>query len=357
MRHPSQELIQYLVETLGDNINGQGGPYEYPLLAACAFGYDEQLRYLLEKGADPNVEDAAGHRILHLACSLPVTKALDILLSFSLKLTEDGGDPPTDIMGKTPVHYAASIGDWDLFHRVASLYHERELSRADKGGWTPVYWALMNPQANPRVIRYLIEHGSADIWARFHTRYQEWSPLKLGRFVGVSEEVLGLLSPASHERSVKMSGKKKRWVDGFHQSRKGFDRGNRITCDSCRLFVIGIYYECKYCYDYDLCFRCYSSLPDSHPTHGSDEDWNEVGPEFADNGEEDPAAASEALVPNESGGNVYHVGQDDMGGSYDHDETEESGDISDDIDDDDDDDDDEVDDDNDDNDNDGDNEV
>ncbi|GKZ29817.1 hypothetical protein AbraIFM66950_006569 [Aspergillus brasiliensis] len=328
---PSQDLIQYLVETLSGNINGQGGPYGYPLLTACACGYDEQLRYLLEKGADPNVEDAAGHRTLHLACSLPVTKALEILLSFSLKLTENGGDPPTDKMGRTPIHYAASTGDWDLFHRVASFYHERELSRADKGGWTPFYWALMNPQANPRVIRYLIEHSSADIWARFHTRYQEWSPLKLGRFVGVSEEVLGLLFPASHERS----------------------------------FVTGIYYDCKYCDDYDLCFRCYSSLPDSHPTHGSDEDWNEVGPEFADNGEEDPAAASEASVPNESGGNVYNVGQDDMlGGSHDHSETE-SGDISDDIDDDDDadddddddDDDDEVDYDNDDNDSDGDNEV
>lgn len=39
---------------------------EYPLAFAAAFGFDEIYDFLIEHGADPNLQDSYGNTILHM---------------------------------------------------------------------------------------------------------------------------------------------------------------------------------------------------------------------------------------------------------------------------------------------------
>lgn len=233
---PDQALVKYLVETIGVDINGKGGSCDHAIHNACVFHHDIQLQYLLDKGASPDLEDSTGRRPLHLASVYPGTELLDILLLFANTTTEQG-NPPKDRMGKAPVHFAASSGNWDCFHRIIELYDEKEMNQPDNSGWTPLFWALLNPAVDSQIVKHLVDHG-ANLWARVKTYNNEWSPLKLGRYSGVSEEVLALLSPTPRTRQVEGKGKTERWDDEFHRSQKAQYTGQ--ICNSCR--IVGILY-------------------------------------------------------------------------------------------------------------------
>lgn len=97
----------------------------------------------------------------------PGTELLDILLPFAKKTTEEG-NPPKDRMGKTPVHFAASSGNWDCFHRIIELYDEKEMNQPDNSGWTPLFWALLNQDVDIQIVKHLVDHG-ANLWARVTT--------------------------------------------------------------------------------------------------------------------------------------------------------------------------------------------
>ncbi|KAL2817708.1 ankyrin repeat-containing domain protein [Aspergillus cavernicola] len=270
-RTPNQELVEYLIKTGGVDINGRGGSLTYPVVAVCAYRHLTQLQYLLEHGADPNLEDSNGRRALHIASVHPGPALLDSLF-FAGVQTNIHGKPPKDRMGRTPVHFAASSGDWDVFTRVSGLYDPNEGTEPDADGWTPLFWALLTREANARIVQHLIEHG-ADIWARVKTGKEEWSPLKLARYFGAAKDVLALLSPNS------LGEGKRRWDEQFHHSRQA--QYLKRVCDGCRLSIYGINYACNDCKDYDLCFKCYSSRGRLHFSHDGD-DWVETGPEFDD---------------------------------------------------------------------------
>ncbi|KAL4787866.1 ankyrin repeat-containing domain protein [Aspergillus varians] len=270
-RKPNQQLVEYLVETCHVNINGRGGALEWPVNTACGFKHHTEVHYLLEHGADPNLEDKTKRRALHISSVYPGPALLDSLFSAEVQ-TKIDGHPPKDRMGRTPVHFAASSGDWDVFARVSELYDAEELNQPDADGWTPLFWALLTPQASTRIVEHLIKHGG-DIWARVNTGKNEWSPLKLGRYMGADKEVLDLLSPSPPVKG------KKRWDEEFHQSKPAQDRD--LVCDSCLLGIYGIFYACQNCENYGLCFRCYSSRARFHVFHDGDE-WVETGPEFED---------------------------------------------------------------------------
>ena|GEM_PF-5910532 len=54
-------MVRFLVENGADvNCPGHHGPFEsfsYPLLEAIEFGHEDMVAYLLERGADANVND------------------------------------------------------------------------------------------------------------------------------------------------------------------------------------------------------------------------------------------------------------------------------------------------------------
>ncbi|KAL5041269.1 ankyrin repeat-containing domain protein [Aspergillus fruticulosus] len=354
-RTPNQELLEYLIKTCGVDIDGRGGYFGNPVATACAYNHVTQLQYLLKHGANPNLEDSNGRRALHLASAYPGPELLNSLFSPEVQSkvqTIVRDQPPKDRMGRTPVHFAASSGDWDVFARVSSLYDQNQLIEPDADGWTPLFWALLTRKANARIVQHLIGHG-ADIWARVSTGKKEWSPLKLARYIGADQDVLALLAPR-----VPVTGKK-RWVKEFHYSPQAQYRNREcLSCRLVRLFflgrtiflsyslnfvqvIYGINYACHDCVDYNLCFRCYSSRERFHSSH-EDDDWIQTGPEFEDDQTEDDKgsaggdgglqAGPRSAVGSEGGGEkVYSADQE-------AEEAQDEDDGSDDIDDNDDDD-------------------
>ncbi|CAF2390017.1 unnamed protein product [Rotaria sp. Silwood2] len=104
------------------NANPETNAYygEYPLAFAAAFGYKEIYDYLIDNGADPNMQDTYGNTVLHMlvirdrsemfnhAIRHPVQKAL------------------TDIRnneGLTPLTLASKLGRKELFLQCLELSH------------------------------------------------------------------------------------------------------------------------------------------------------------------------------------------------------------------------------------------
>jgi ankyrin repeat protein len=229
-REPNMELLAYLVETGKVDLHRRSGYLDYPLLATFAFRHVHQLRYLLEHGANPDIEDSSGRRPLHLAALK--SNLTDILIGFKAK-TLINGQPPRDKMGRSPIHFAAVGGHWDVFERVSEMYDESELTMPDNAGWTPLFWALLNDSVDVGVVEHLVKHG-ADLWARVKSRKAEWSPLKLARYIGVSKDVCNLLIPDPPVRVVGPKDREEHWDEQFHVSRKAATNENRV-CDSCRV--------------------------------------------------------------------------------------------------------------------------
>lgn len=229
-REPNMGLLAYLVETGKADLHRQSGYLEYPLLATLAFRHKPQLQYLLKHGANPDIEDSSGRRPLHFA-SL-ATSLTDLLISFKAE-TLVNGKPPYDKMGRSPIHFAAVGGHWDVFERVSKLYDESELIMPDNAGWTPLFWALLNDSVDVGLVEHLIKHG-ADLWDRVNSLKAEWSPLKLGRYIGVSEDVCRLLVPDPPVRVIGPKDREEHWDEQFHVSRKAATNENRV-CDSCRV--------------------------------------------------------------------------------------------------------------------------
>ncbi|KAI7971832.1 hypothetical protein EIK77_000977 [Talaromyces pinophilus] len=286
-REPNMELLIYLVETGKADLHRRSGYLEYPLLATFAFRHRYPLQYLLENGANPDIEDSSGRRPLHFAAL--ATSLTDILISFKAE-TLVNGQPPRDKMGRSPIHFAAVGGHWDVFETVSKLYDESELTMPDNDGWTPLFWALLNDSVDIGLVEHLIKHG-ADLWARVKSRKAEWSPLKLARYIGVSEDVCNLLVPDPLVRVIGPKNREEYWDEQFHVSRKAATNENRV-CDSCRVTIHGINYACRLCPNYDLCFRCFMSRGVFHRMHPDQDDWEERGPEYEDD---------EADAPNEEG--------------------------------------------------------
>lgn len=229
-QEPNMELLTYLVKTGKVDLHRRSGYLEYPLLATFAFRHRSPLQYLLEHEANPNIEDSSGRRPLHFAAL--ATSLTDILISFKAE-TLVNGQPPRDKMGRSPIHFAAVGGHWDVFERVSKLYDESELTMPDNDGWTPLFWALLNDSVDVGLVEHLIKHG-ADLWARVKTRKAEWSPLKLARYIGVSEDVCNLLVPDPPVRVISPKDREEHWDEQFHVSRKAATNENRV-CDSCRV--------------------------------------------------------------------------------------------------------------------------
>lgn len=224
---PLPPLLSYLVEECHVDKSRRGGRGDVPLVTACYFSFIPQARYLLRQGANPDMKDGSGRRALHITALNPDPRLLDLLREFEVHTTCDG-EPILDNIGRTPVHFAAVGANWSTFRAVCELYGEEELQRPDGQGWTPLFWALLSPKASIQIVQYLIDHG-ADLWMTVKGLNYDWSPLKIGRYIGVSDEILALLVPDPPTRSIEPE----RWIDEDHFTRTA--RVTKTLCYSCRV--------------------------------------------------------------------------------------------------------------------------
>ncbi|MDQ7055090.1 MAG: ankyrin repeat domain-containing protein [Persephonella sp.] len=104
--------IYRLVDLLQVNINRS---YEYegaPLHVAVKEGDAELVKYLLEKGADPNGKGAFGETPLHIAVDRGYLDIVQLLL-------ERGADPNAQSNeGNTPLHMAVIASSADIAYEL-----------------------------------------------------------------------------------------------------------------------------------------------------------------------------------------------------------------------------------------------
>ncbi|KAL9943972.1 hypothetical protein ACHAO3_008768 [Verticillium nonalfalfae] len=190
----TRETLEYFVEELGLPVNIYGGPLGWPLTAA-AHRPGVAFEYLLEHGANTEVEDSIGRRPTHVAAiGLDFGPALRSLISRGASVLT------SDKMGLLPVHYAAHGGHPEQLEVL--LDQPGVLVNApDTDGWTPLMWACTNRRFPVERINLLIAKG-ADIWARGDGWDHQWSPLRLARFNGLDAEVQALLQPDSAAKEM-----------------------------------------------------------------------------------------------------------------------------------------------------------
>lgn len=265
----TRETLEYFVEELGLPVNIYGGPLGWPLTAA-AHRPGVAFEYLLEHGANTEVEDSIGRRPTHVAAiGLDFGPALRSLISRGASVLA------SDKMGLLPVHYAAHGGHPEQLQVL--LDQPGVLVNApDADGWTPLMWACTNRQFPVERINLLIAKG-ADIWARGDGWDHQWSPLRLARFNGLDAEVQALLQPGSAAQESEGFEPERVWDEEFHQ----IEEGNWLhgECFACMSDMSGKRWRCISCpaeYPVEICFKCYRYKEMIHGQH----EFKEEGFEF-----------------------------------------------------------------------------
>ncbi|KAG7148007.1 putative ankyrin repeat protein like [Verticillium longisporum] len=265
----TRETLEYFVEELGLPVNIYGGPLGWPLTAA-AHRPGVAFEYLLEHGANTEVEDSIGRRPTHVAAiGLDFGPALRSLISRGASVLA------SDKMGLLPVHYAAHGGHPEQL-KVLLDQPGVLVNAPDADGWTPLMWACTNRRFPVERINLLIAKG-ADIWARGDGWDHQWSPLRLARFNGLDAEVQALLQPGSAAQESEGVEPEREWDEEFHQ----IEEGNWLhdECFACMSDMSGKRWRCISCpaeYPVEICFKCYRYKEMIHGQH----EFKEEGFEF-----------------------------------------------------------------------------
>ena len=146
--------VKNLLSTGMLNVNYvRGCDFRTPLLEAAYYGQKDVVQLLLDRGADPNKEDAYGWTPLSETqrCGPDVVQLL----------LDRGADPKkTGLCGLTPLHEAVINNQKDVVKML--LNAGAEVDTADAFGRTPLYCALecMAMYGNKEVVLLLLRKGA-----------------------------------------------------------------------------------------------------------------------------------------------------------------------------------------------------
>nr|RBR01853.1 hypothetical protein FVER53263_11220 [Fusarium verticillioides] len=315
-------IAQHLINDAGADVNVHGGNMGSVLNAAILSGSLDMIKLILEKGADIGWQDLQGRRPIHYA-ALKTVQHFNLLLEGSGDDEERLGITTKTKSGLTVLHFAVATGRSDLVELVLSHTSGTiSINEPDDDGWTPLLWACRvceswgtPKEVSPEIVKLLLDRG-ADPSVRGRTSDdREWSPLKMARFHGASQEVIDVLTASPSKR------KEDDWKSKFHASKKAA----RTTwyCDLCLFHVYGTLYYCDGCeLSYGLCFKCYRYRGDFHPYHDK---WAERGPEFVDDDDEEEEEKEEEEDDPKGSPGIEQVQDDDSEGDWSNDEAEGEG--------------------------------
>ncbi|KAI3325913.1 ankyrin repeat-containing domain protein [Xylariaceae sp. AK1471] len=261
-KEETEKLIQYLLE-LDADVNAKCRYVGSPLGAAALACPPHIVRTLLDKGASYDIEDDLKRNPIHFA-------AMNGEDNF--RIIEEVGGKPTevDILGRHALHYAAQGGRLQVVKRIFELLPELDVDTRDIDGWTALCWVargttswVMEHRASEptdpvNVVRYLLERG-ADRSVECKIGDKIWSPLQVACYTGAPDEVIALLKyglkPENPDLQSKgASGIAERTGDPSQQKGKV---NKDVICDACFWEIRGFFYECKVCYNWALCTKCY----------------------------------------------------------------------------------------------------
>ncbi|KAM9634976.1 ankyrin repeat domain-containing protein 16 isoform 8-T14 [Morphnus guianensis] len=185
-RYGHRDVLAYLVEVLGMDIEAFNSDYKRPLHEAASMGHGECVSYLLERGASVDCLKKADWTPLMMACTrqnLEVIKALvehganpllknkdgwncfhiasreghPQVLQYLLDVSPSSWDTESTIK-RTPLHTAAMHGCFDVVELLLERCQYKPDSR-DKCGVTPFMDAIQNGHVN--IARLLLEKHQA----------------------------------------------------------------------------------------------------------------------------------------------------------------------------------------------------
>jgi len=152
----NKECAQKLINTI-ENIDEIRDIYGNSLLHYAAREENTELiNLLIEKGADPLLQNERGETPLHWAVAN--AEVVSLLVKYDVDVK--------DRDGRTPLHWAVKFGNRDAVEIL--LRHGASVDATDKYGFTPLKLALF--EGSPKhiqIAKLLIEHG-ADVKSAFH---------------------------------------------------------------------------------------------------------------------------------------------------------------------------------------------
>jgi ankyrin repeat protein len=197
-----KEIIQYLIDDAGADVNRRGGAYGTALAAATLQGSPVLVACLLEKKAAPGLADAMGRLPLHMA----MLRGLE-----HVKLLLDAGADPRarDKTGRNVLHWAAQGGSAEVLDYVLKLLgddEEFDVDDGDNDGWTALCWAARGCGSEFRaaalgaqfeVVKLLLDRGAdPGVQVRF-SGTEWWTPLQIALYSSSPDDFLELLHTAT----------------------------------------------------------------------------------------------------------------------------------------------------------------
>ncbi|KAJ0179343.1 hypothetical protein K1T71_005055 [Dendrolimus kikuchii] len=140
---------------LNNNVNFKLDSGWTPLLHACFDAQYTIVKFLLDKGADPNLHSDSVTPIM-VTCSNN-TANNETIYNIITYLIEKGSMLNIgDKSGQTPLMRAISSGRVDVVKKM--LEYKVNIEMRDRQGWTALFWAVHHNQ--PDILEILIDHGA-----------------------------------------------------------------------------------------------------------------------------------------------------------------------------------------------------
>ncbi|KAF8681806.1 hypothetical protein HU200_045244 [Digitaria exilis] len=180
------DVCRYLVEVLKFDINSVSSPElgMTPLISAASEGQIAAVRYLLDKGADPNKQDHEGYAPLHDAAKGGFDEIARLLLSGGAIVDISSADG-------TPLHAAAAFGKISVMQIL--LEHHADVNKVSPRDCTPLAETLLatpervNESTRLKCMKLLVKAG-----ADLNSRHPQ-TPLVIATLRGLTECVENLL--------------------------------------------------------------------------------------------------------------------------------------------------------------------
>lgn len=158
---PRSGLLK-LLAPLMENVNVTTATGMTALHLAAQRGKADDIRIILEAGANPLTRDNLGRTPLHVSMFNPFPEVFQIMLHYCKK----GSDSlPTDDLGRSVLHYAAACASTEVFDAIITCVTESyqlasEINLQDDYGKSPLNYFFMLGRREEGVLESLLQNGA-----------------------------------------------------------------------------------------------------------------------------------------------------------------------------------------------------